>query len=245
MEVARHGAEFSARAHLDAWCRDEFGPTAAPAMAAYYRAYFAAPGRWGDAGHDTLADTAYHNFLRFILVSLIKGRPELSTAFVRIPEWDPWLARVGGAAREAEPRWKDARRLAEQAAPLIPPGRRQFFQAHVMTQLDIQEHSNHALALAVHAWSHRDVAVEDLARVIAELESVLAAFKSAEYGKWRGFYAEDRFTNVRQSLELARAAKLKLTGRPIPPGIRVEALTIDPYGWIKRYQKDRRADVRE
>ena len=34
----------------------------------------------------------------------------------------------------------------------------------------------------------------------------IAAMHAAEYGKWQGFYAEDRFVNVRKSLALAQAA---------------------------------------
>ncbi|MBI5086036.1 MAG: glycosyl hydrolase 115 family protein [Acidobacteria bacterium] len=230
--------------YLEKWSGEEFGPRAAPAVAAYYRAYFEAPGRLGPAEHETLADTAYHNYLRFILVALLKGRPELSTRFIEIADWDAFIARVTRAAREAQPRWEAARVLAGKAAPLIPPDRKAFFQSHILTQLDIHERSNRALLLAAEAWTVRPAAPAKIAAAVAEIEAVLAAMHAAEYGKWKGFYSEDRFTNVRYSLTLAQACQAKLAGKELPRALRIEALPPDPYHWLKSYQAERWVDVR-
>ncbi|MBI5280535.1 MAG: glycosyl hydrolase 115 family protein [Candidatus Solibacter usitatus] len=239
LAVGRHPGNY-----LEEWSREEFGPRAGPAVAAYYRAYFDAPGRFGPAEHETLADNAYHNYLRFILVALLKGRPELSTRFIEISDWDAFIARVTRAAREAQPRWTAARALAVKAAPLIPSARRPFFQAHVLTQLGIHEHSNRALLVAAEAWTDRSAAPARIAAAAAAIGAVLEAMRAAEYGKWKGFYAEDRFVNVRHSLALALACQARLAGRPLPPGLRVQALPLDPYLWLKSYQSDRWVDVR-
>ncbi|MFN0170442.1 MAG: glycosyl hydrolase 115 family protein, partial [Bryobacteraceae bacterium] len=244
MEAAVHGQAWGWEPYLGTWCREEFGERAARAMAEYYRAYFQAPGRSGAAEHETLADNAYHNYLRFILVSLIKGRPELSARFIQIRDWDQWLSKVKRAAADAEPRWERARALAEKAAGLVPEERKAFFQGHVMTQLEIHRRSNKALRLGAEAWAERGQGAAKVTETIAELKAVLAAMDAAEYGKWKDFYREDRFVNVRHTLALAEGARSKLEGRGVPVGLRVEALVEDPYHWLKSYQGGRRVDVR-
>jgi hypothetical protein len=244
MEAAVHGAEWRWEEYLRRWSREEFGERAADAMADYYKAYFAAPGRIGPAEHETLADNAYHNYLRFILVSLIKGKPELSERFIRIRDWEAWLGKVKRAAAEAEPRWEEARKLTAQAAALVEPARRPFFQSHVLTQLEIHRRSNRALRLGAEAWTERPQARAKITGAIAELKAVVAAMEAAEYGQWRGFYREDRFVDVRYTLALAEGALARLEGRVLPAGLRVEGLVVDPYHWLKSYQGARRVDVR-
>jgi hypothetical protein len=244
MEVAVKGAAWRWEPYLEQWCREEFGEKAAGALNEYYRAYFAAPGRYGAGEHETLADNAYHNYLRFILVSLIRGRPELSTRFIQIRNWDDWLSRIRKAAAEAEPRWERARALADAAAALTPADRKEFFQSHVLTQLEIHRRSNRALRLCAEAWTEPELRARKVGEAITELKAALAAMEAAEYSKWKGFYREDRFVDVRSTLALAEAAKGKLEGRAAPPGLRVEALVVDPYHWLKSYQGARRVDVR-
>ena len=67
---------------------------------------------------------------------------------------------------------------------------------------------------------------------------------AAEYGKWRGFYKEDRFVDVRKSLRLAEACAAKLAGKPVPAGLKLDPFVVDPYYWLKEYQKDRWVDTR-
>jgi hypothetical protein len=122
-----------------------------------------------------------------------------------------------------------------RAAALVPPERRPFFQSHVLTQLEIHQRSNRALRLGAEGR---------IPEVIAELEGVLRAMEAAGYGQWKGFYKEDRFVNVRHTLALARGAAEKQAGRPVPAGLRVEALPVDAYLWLKSYQSTRWVDVR-
>jgi hypothetical protein len=246
MDLAVTGPSWQAAPFLDRWCRDEFGPRAAPAVAAYYRAYFQAPGRYGEAEHHTLADNAYHNLMRLLLASIIHNDKNLDTALQRRPAWLPFINLSAAATytREAEPRWAAARALALQASPLIPTDRRQFFQSHILTQLDIHLHSNRALRLAAEAWAQRDMAPTLINSAIDELRLVLAAMHAAEYGKWQGFYSEDRFVNVRKSLALAQAAAATLAGQSLPPGLNTQPFIDDSYPWIKAYQNGRHVDTR-
>ncbi len=69
--------------------------------------------------------------------------------------------------------------------------------------------------------------------------------QSAEYGKWKGFYDEDRFVNVSKSLALAEGESAKLAGKPLPCGLKVDPFIEDTYDWLKAYQGDRRVDTVE
>lgn len=243
MELAVEGEQWKAAPFLDRWCKEEFGERASAAATEYYRGYFDAPGRYGTREDDALSDTGYHNYLRFILVSLIRGRPETSDRFIRISDWDSFLKPLLQATQEADPRWVAAGKLAMHTATLVPPGRKQFYQSHVVTQWKIHEHSNRALRFAAEAWYDRPHAPQRIAQVIEELKSVLAAFQAAEYGKWKGYYAGDKFVDVRGALRLAEACADVLAGRPLPADVELRPLPKDPYFWLKSYQADRWVDV--
>jgi len=236
----------AARRYLEKWCGRQFGSAAAPQLAEYYQAYFAAPGRYGEAEHQTLADNAYHTFARYMLVSLITGNRRIAVRHFRPEmEFSEFVQRAGGAAQEAEPRWRQVRSLAEKAAAAIPAARRQFFLGHVQTQLDIHEHSNRLLRLVAAAYEspQPDGRVAPLRAAIGETEEVLKALRRAEYGKWAGFYANEVFVDVRHTLRLLHAALAQAEGRPLPPDAVILHRPQDPYVLIKSYQGFRRVPV--
>jgi len=118
--------------------------------------------------------------------------------------------------RQAEPRWDEAARLAEEARPLVPGGRREFFQAHIATQVDLHRHSNLMLRHIAEAATpgasvlSQQVSVEAAAR---EARAVLDALRKAEYGKWAGFYTlGDWFVDIPLTLQLAEACLVQLRG---------------------------------
>jgi Glycosyl hydrolase family 115 len=180
-----------AATYLADWCRQEFGTAAAPLLAQYYRAYFAAPGRYGTGETQTLADNAYHTVSREILLRLISGEkaaPVRSAAGAK--DLIEYAAIYSRAAQEAEPRWQKARETANDAAKLVLPGSRDLYAAHVKTQLDIQQYSNHMLLEIARLASENSVD-RKLARLdsaIADTKAVHRALDAAEFGKWAGFY---------------------------------------------------------
>lgn len=234
------------RRYLERWCQRQFGPQAAPYLAEYYQAYFAAPGRYGEAEHQTLADNAYHTFARYMLVSLVTGNRHIAVRHFRPEiEFAEFVRRVARAAREAEPRWQQARSLADRAATAIPQARRQFFLAHVETQLAVHEHSNRLLREVAAAYENPQVAgrIQPLRAAIKEAEAVLQALRRAEYGKWAGFYSNEVFVDVRHTLRLLHAALAQAEGRPLPPDAVILHRPQDPYVLIKSYQGFRRVPV--
>ena len=156
-----------------------------------------------------------------------------------------WIERLTKGAREAEPRWERARELAEKAAPLIPPGRALFFQAHVRTQLDIHRYGNRMLIDVLDAVTAPAVETRraKIAAAIVSIEAVERSLHSAEYGQWAGFYRGDQMVAVGHTLALARGYQLKLDGKPLPADLVLQQLPEDPYVRIKAYQGNRRVPL--
>jgi hypothetical protein len=244
MELAWKPASYAPAAFLDKWCREEFGPRAATQAAEYYRAYFAAPGRYGKLEHQTLADNAYHTFARHLLVEMISGKGAApSRNFPGVTDFAQYARLMAQAALEAEPRWKAARDAALKTSRLVPAARRPFFQSHVLMQLAIHEHSNRGLRLAAEAYLDARERKPKIASAIQELGEVLAALQAAEYGQWAGFHRRELFTNVRHTLALAQALAGRLDGRPLPEGLAIAVRPVDPYVELKAYQGSRRVPL--
>ncbi len=235
----------ASRDFLAAWTRREYGARAAAAMTDYYNAYFAAAGRYGAGEEQTLSDCAYHTLARHVLTKLATGRTERSEAGMPAGDYLAFARRIAGITAQAGQRWRQARALAERAEPLIPPDRKQFFQSHALTQLDIHEYSNRALNRIAEAY----LAVTPKERkpllkaAIADLDRVLASFHASEYGQWADFYRGELFTNVRLTRRMAQAYADSLDGKPLPAALRWQARTPDPYPILKAYQGERRTPV--
>ena len=215
--------------YLHEWS-GQFGAAAAPVLEEYYGAYFAAPGRYGPGETQTLTDNAYHTVAREILVRLLKGGTN---------NLEEYAANYARAAQDAEPRWKRARELADRAGKLVSPDSRDLFVAHVRTQLDIHLYSNHLLQQVASIPADQNAAQPKLDAAIADAESVVRALDGAEFGKWKGFYQNDLFVNVRHTLALARAYREKLRSGRVTSDVPISVMANDPYVLLKGYQAGR------
>lgn len=206
--------------YLQQWSQEEFGAKAAPTLAKYYEAYFAAPARYGDQEDETLGDNYYPNIIRDLLVRMITDTPQSVARFGNncqgsksYPEYTRFLKE---ACQLAEPRWQKAHDLAAEAAPLVPPAHRPFFQAEVLSELEIHTHWNRALlniAAAAEPGTSASEKLADVRRAIPEVAAVITAAKAADYGKWQGFHTRgDWFDNVPLTLALTRVCASKLAG---------------------------------
>ncbi|MGH9447799.1 MAG: hypothetical protein ACRD3O_19060, partial [Terriglobia bacterium] len=134
--------------------------------------------------------------------------------------------RIASACQEAVPRWDKVLRLARAARPLVPQDRRQFFQANVLTQVEINLHGNQMMldiAKAAQTISTADrIALVSSAR--AEAEQIENSLHAADYGKWAGFYTRgDWLLDVPLTLNLERAYIGQLKGHGISENVLVRA----------------------
>jgi hypothetical protein len=248
MEIAWRGALGSGpsrwRSYLERWSREEFGAKAAARIADYYAGYFAAPARYGKTGEAVMGDNAYHTLARYLLTNMIDGKAQLPVQFRYTGGFEQFAQALREATREAEPRWQQARLLAENAAGEVREDRKPFFRYHVLSQLDIQEHSTQMLFEVGAAWLAKDEERQrHLQRALDEIQAVFQAFEAGEYGKWKGFYRLELFTNVRLTRALIQAALNRMQGKPVPSDVPIQARTPDPYPVLKAYQGHRRVTM--
>ncbi len=231
--------------YLGKWCKEESGVAAAPALQEYYRAYFAAPARFGQQEVAVAGDHYYQTVALRLLQALIAGdniSPIESVSgnprFANLKEMGTFLAKITG---EAEPRWSKARLLAEKAKPLVPPERQDFFQAHVLSQVDYHLHANRMLLHLAQAAAGANQGSEILAAV-AEGEKLQGALRAADYGKWQGYYTDgDWIVEVPLTISLMKAYQGKLEGKAVPEDLLVRAKDLAfAYSMMKAYQGGQR-----
>jgi hypothetical protein len=221
-----------ASAYLRRWCRQEFGARAAGAVEKYYEAYFEAPAKYGPAADARMGDQFYEVMSRMLLVQLSKGTENTPMQrFGMRQALSPvqLASRIASACQEALPRWQNALRLAEAAKPLVPPNRRQFFQANVLTQVEINLHGNQmmldvAKAAETAGATGRIAPIGLIESALGEAEAVEKALHAADYGKWTGFYTRgDWLLDLPLTINLERAYMGHLKGKATPENTLVRA----------------------
>lgn len=208
--------------YLDEWSREEFGEAAARSVAAYYKAYFTAPAKYNTPEDAIAGDNFYQTAARGLLLSYMEGdSPLLARLNGRIPHKGvaDLAAKLIEAGRAADARWKQARALADKARPLVPKDRLDFFQANILTQVDLHTHFNRMVIDLAEVEQTPDKAgkIAKVQAAIKEGEAAAAAMHAAEYGKWKGYYSDgDWLLDTPRTLALARAYIDSLEGRPVP-----------------------------
>jgi len=203
-------------AFLNEWSRRQFGSAVAAQVAGVYRKYYGIPyqGRAQRRGENAVASRLYD--LDEEVLPLTGGNKPLTDAVARQAKGDLAFAQTN------RPYVTELVKQAEALAPAIPPERRDFYQAHVLTQAHIHLHLLEML-------EHRAESVEaygagDKAKVISSLEQALRAndqlfdaLHKAEYGKWSRWYIGERFVGLEAGRDRLRRALAEARGEPPPP----------------------------
>lgn len=207
--------------YLARYAREEFGEKAAPGIVEYYKAYFAAPARYGPAEDATAGDNFYHTVARNLLLSLLEGDSALMPrlhARIDFKDLNDLTAKLLEDCRAADARWTQVRAIADRTKPLVAKDRLDFFQASILTQVDLHLHFNRMIVnLSEMAQaSDKSAKIAKLRAAIREGEAAEAALHAAEYGKWKSFYTEgDWLLDTPRMLNLARTYLDSLEGRPV------------------------------
>jgi hypothetical protein len=218
-----------ALAYLRDWCREEFSERAATALENYYQAYFQAPANYAPAADARMGDQFYEVMSRMLLVQLSKGTGNTPTRrFGMRQTMSPaqLAGRIASACEQAVPRWENALRLAEAARPLVPQDRRQFFQANVLTQVEINLLGNQMMLDVAKAAQSASRAnrIALIGSALGEAEEIERSLQAADYGKWAGFYTRgDWLLDVPLTINLERAYIGQLKGQGMPGNVLVRA----------------------
>jgi len=222
------------------WTRRQFGPEAALMVADLYQEYFAIPGRqpkvsaWEaidasprtDKGSTTensgtvpRGDNAPHAYLRSLsdvaLPLMQNGRPLSGEMLKQVGEYRKFAATNRGYFL---PLLGKAKTLAGK----IPANRQDFYESHVLTAFGINLHSNEMLeyycrALQTWAASDRAGAIAYFERALRAVDTLFAALRPAERGKWAGWYRGEGLVGLEHSRDLIRQSQAAARGEPLPP----------------------------
>jgi hypothetical protein len=145
---------------------------------------------------------------------------------------------------QADPRWQKVRLWAEKAQPLVPADRRAFFQANVLSQVDIHIHSNRMVMHLARAAAdlHGADQSSHIRAAWKEGASLQDALRAADYGKWQNYYtAGDWLVDVPATIALMKAYQGKLEGKAVPENVLLWAKDgTFAYTMIKAYQGGQR-----
>lgn len=230
--------------YLHNWYREEFGRKAADALVKYYNAYIAAPGKYAKSPGARMGDQFYQTMSRFIIVRLSEGKTAMPKFFRRAPGMPATLAQFASSIEsqcaQAAPRWSKALRLAEAARSLVLPSRRLFYQANVLTQVDINLHGNLMLLDVAKAVDAKSTAerIPLIQRARQQDEDVEDALHDADYGKWKGFYTDgDWLENIPLTMNLETGYLSQLKGHGMPENTLIRAADFGfAYHMITAYQ---------
>ena len=112
--------------------------------------------------------------------------------------------------------------LAEKAGKLkarIPASRQDFYQSHLLTQIQIHLQSFAALeatcrAVLAHGDHDQPMALKQTAGALAAGERLQDALRKAEYGKWAAWYAGERFIDLQRTRLTLQDLRTVLNGEP-------------------------------
>jgi Glycosyl hydrolase family 115 len=215
--------------YLNKWSTEEFGAKAARAVDDYYTAYFAAPAQYAPSDDARMGDQFYEIMTRFLLIHMSKGdlhTPIRQFGMRSASTPAQFAAEIENACEQAVQRWEQAEQLADAAKRLVPEDRQQFFQASVLTQVEINLHGNRML-LDV-AKAARAASTAGRARLVTaalnEGHQIQEALDAADYGKWTGFYTDgDWLLDVPLTLNLEKAYLGHLKGRGVNENTMIRA----------------------
>jgi hypothetical protein len=111
---------------------------------------------------------------------------------------------------------------AKLILPQLPADRIDFYQSHVITQIQIHLQSLNMLesyckvALAYNL-GEKDESITDAGVALQACKDLFSALHQAEYGKWAGWYRGECFVNINGSYDVLRVLVARLKGEPIPP----------------------------
>jgi len=149
---------------------------------------------------------------------------------------------------EAQPRWDEVWKHAEAARDLVDPGRRDYYQAEVLTMIMINRESNRALLDIAQAMQDAESdnsvkAASEVDDALNSLDAIQQSMAAAEYGKWKNWYRGDWLTGVYRTRELVQdyANHLKDPMAKLPAPASWSGW--EAYFHIMEYEGDRSVDV--
>jgi len=203
-------------AFLADWSQRQFGTAVASDVAALYARYFDISYQRRETRHgDNRLHTMLHTLDRTAAPLLAEGKTLSEKQLAQALDMQAFavsnLATVAALAT-------DAGLLAAR----VPAERREFFQAHVMTPIQLHLHSlemleQYGAALTAYGQGDKSQAVVHAEQALCAAAELFDALHRAETVKWAAWYAGERFVGLEESRDRLRSLLATLKGEPRPP----------------------------
>jgi Glycosyl hydrolase family 115 len=218
------------------WSKREFGTDLAGKIAAIYKQYYAIPYMRDDV---LKGENSIHTRLRRLnaLVEPLMADAKMLTDEALKSAQENLTFSNSAAAYVG-----DLLDKAKLVIPQLPDDRANFYQSHVITEIQIHLQSLLALewycksVLAYHSGD-KTTAVADAENAVRSCNDLFSALHQAEYGKWAGWYRGECFVNLNGSYDLVRVLAARMKGEPLPP-TRKPRTYEDLYKYQERFEKN-------
>ncbi len=130
---------------------------------------------------------------------------------------------------------------AEKLFPIVPSGRRDFYQGHVLTQIQIHLKSLAVLeascqAMTAYGAGDRPQAIAQAEKALEVFDRIYPELHKAEYGKWTGWYEGECFLGLERTRGRVENMLATLKGEPEP----VKSFRWDDYSYEELYEYQER-----
>jgi hypothetical protein len=216
------------------WSRRQFGADVAGEISGIYRDYFATS-YMDDSGlkGENWVQRKIRQLHDKTFPAVAAGKPLSDDAAKLCAE----LLRFSGENRAY---MEKLLARAEKLLPVVPSGRRDFYQSHVLTQIQIHLKSLAVLeascqAMTAYGAGDKAKAALLVATALEEFDRIYPELRKAEYGRWAGWYEGECFTALERTRGRVENMLATLKGEPEP----VKAPGWDDYGYgeLYRYQE--------
>jgi hypothetical protein len=130
---------------------------------------------------------------------------------------------------------------AGELLPIVPSERRDFYQGHVLTQIQIHLKSLAVLeascqAMTAYGAGDKAKAILQAEKALEEFDRIYPELRKAEYGKWAGWYEGACFLGLDRTRGRLENMLAALKGEPEP----VKSARWDGYDYTELYQYQER-----
>jgi len=208
--------EQNMKTFLRNWSQRQFGSDVADKIGANYRKYFGTPYMWDDVHQ---GEHSLHSKLRDLYglaVPLIeKGKP-LSDAALKMSRdllkfSSENRAYMAGLLNQAEPllQW-------------VPDSRKDFYQSHVLTQIQVHLQSlltmeSYCKAILAYNSGDKAGAISETEKALQACKDMFSELQKAEYGKWSRWYMGECLLGLNKTYDLTRVLLARFKGESAPP----------------------------
>ena len=221
------------------WSRKQFGKQVASQLKQIYNQYYLSPAKYGPDETYRMGDNYY---TRMVKLYCRRMETDDTTTYMEKVDYNQSVSENArillDICNQAAPRWDSLYSRARDLITEIPENRHDFYQAHVLTPIEIHFYGNQMVIATMQAFLEEDQEqkIELLNRATVQIDSILASFTRAEYGKWHNFYQNDFMTGFRGARKCIQLTRAKYQNRKTFEDISNYINDWDLWDLVKSYQ---------